>query len=74
MKRAYSRVIRKKLPKLPRGYKYEAIPQETTRVPLDCVMELAMVRAIPDMIVGELKPCRIKGLYGRLKRRSIRNL
>jgi len=74
VKRSYSRVIRKKLPKLPRGYKYEAIPQETTRVPLDCVMELAMVRAIPDMIVGELKPCRIKGLYGRLKRRSIRNL
>ncbi|NCC53852.1 MAG: hypothetical protein EOM20_21970 [Spartobacteria bacterium] len=32
------------------------------------MMELALVRAIPDLTIGELKPSRLKGLYERLQR------
>jgi len=32
------------------------------------ISELALIRSIPDMTIGELPPCRLKGLYVRLQK------
>lgn len=38
------------------------------------MMELALVRAVPDLVIGDMKPSRLKGLYGRLQREVDRDL
>ncbi len=32
------------------------------------ISELALIRSIPDLTLGELPPCRLKGLYVRLQK------